>query len=132
MFWKIQVKKKIQVPRYCLFFSKALDVYNEQPCLETTGLCEDLFLFSSLFHFFYFIFSRPTSFSLFSNFSVSSFFNIFFLKPLSSIVEKLVYMYANIICIIYILENLWIFAKLKNYDIFIPLVWLSMNRMLDL
>ena len=39
-------------------------VSNEQPCLKTTGLCEDLLLLSSSFHFFYFMFSAPISFSL--------------------------------------------------------------------
>ena len=33
-------------------------------CLKTTGLYDDLLLLSSLFHFFYFIFSAPISFSL--------------------------------------------------------------------
>ena len=32
-------------------------------CLKTTGLYDDLLLLSSLFHFFYFIFSVPISFS---------------------------------------------------------------------
>ena len=69
----------------------------------------DLLLYS-LFHFFYFLFSALISFSLFSSFSIF-FFLIFFLKPLSSLVEKLLYTYTYIICIIYIfLENLWIFA----------------------
>ena len=47
----------------------------------------------SLFLFFYFMFSAPISF-MFSNFSISSlFFKMLFLKPLSSIVENLLYTY---------------------------------------
>ena len=62
-------------------------------CLKTTGLYDDLLLLSSLFHFFYFIFSAPISLSLFSNFPISYFFFffMFFLKPLPSAVEKLLY-----------------------------------------
>ena len=54
------------------FFTKAPHRYvsNEQPCLKTTRLYDDLLLLSSLFHFFYFIFSALISFSLFSNFSI--------------------------------------------------------------
>ena len=48
------------MPRYCFFFLQSSRyVSNEQPCLKTTGLYEDLLLLSSLFHFFYFIFSLP-------------------------------------------------------------------------
>ena len=61
---------------------------NELQWLKTTGRHDDLLLLFSLFHFFYFIFRDPISFSLFSNFSIS--FLFFFLKPLSSVVEMLV------------------------------------------
>ena len=64
-------------------------------CLKTTGLYDDLLLVSSLFHFFYFIFSVPISSSLCSPISPSLFFLTFFLKPLSSVVEKLLYTYTN-------------------------------------
>ena len=47
-----------------LFFSRAPYVSNDQSCLKTTGPYVDLFLLSSSFHFFYFIFSAPISFSL--------------------------------------------------------------------
>ena len=63
-----------------------------------------LLLLSSLFHFSYFIFSAPISFSLCFPISLSLLFLnflIFFLKPLSSVVEVFVYIYVNI-CIIYI------------------------------
>ena len=62
---------------------------NEQLYLKTTGLYDHLLLLSSSFHFFYFIFSAPVSFSLFSNFSTFFFGLFFFLKPLSSVVEKI-------------------------------------------
>ena len=52
------------MPRYCFFFFCQCSRYvsNEQPCLKTTGLYEDLL--SSLFHLYYSIFSVPISFSL--------------------------------------------------------------------
>ena len=61
-------------------------------CLKMTGLYNDLLC--SLFHFFLFHIqcSHFISF-MFSNFSISLFFFMFFLKPLSSIVEKLLYTY---------------------------------------
>ena len=60
-----------------LFSSRGPDVSNEQSCLKTTGLYDDLLLLSSLFHFFYFIFSDPISFSLCSPIypSLSPFFS---------------------------------------------------------
>ena len=69
-----------------------------QPCLKISGLYDDLLLLSSLFHFFYFIFSAPISFSLFS---ISPLFLFFFFDVLSqpfiaSIVEKLLYTYIYI------------------------------------
>ena len=96
---------------FFFFCQSSKYVSNEQPCLKTTVLYEDLLHLTSLFLFFYFIFRASISFSLFSNFSISSSFFLsflmFFLKPLSSVVEQLIYTY--IICI-YILENLWSFA----------------------
>ena len=57
---------KSQMPRSC-FFSLWISrcVSSEQPFLNTTGLHDDLLLLPSLFHFFYFIFSAPISFSLY-------------------------------------------------------------------
>ena len=106
-------------------------VSNEQPCLKTTGICDDLlFLSSFLFHIqcshfvqlsyselpfhlvsislFYFIFSAPISFSLFFPVSPSLFFwLLFFLKPLSNI-EKKSFLYTHthiyIVSIIYIIK----------------------------
>ena len=54
-----------------------------------------IFYFYLLFHFFYFIFSAPISFSLYFLISPSLFF-MFFLKPLSSIVEKFLCAYIYI------------------------------------
>ena len=51
-----------------LLFSKASDDTNEQSCLKTTGLYDNLLLLSSLFQFFYFTFSALISFSLCSQF----------------------------------------------------------------
>ena len=42
-----------------LFSSNSRCVSDEQPCLKTTGLYEDLFILPSLFHFLNFIFSEP-------------------------------------------------------------------------
>ena len=72
---------------------------NGQPCGKTTGLYDDLLLFFDLFHFFYFIFCGPIS--LFSNFSISLFIFMLFLKLLSCVVEKLLCIY------IYIMYNIF-------------------------
>ena len=78
------------------FLQSSRYVSNEQSCLKTTGLYDDLL--SSLFHFFYFIFSAPISF-IFSN-SPSFLFDV--LKSLPSTVEKLCIHIYNM----HILENL--------------------------
>ena len=83
------------------FLQSSRYVSNEQSCLKTTGLYDDLLLLSSLFHFFYFIFSAPISF-IFSS-SPSFLFDV--LKSLSSTVEKLCIHIYNM----HILENLWLF-----------------------
>ena len=67
------------------FFPRAPDVSNEQSCLKTTVLYDDLLLLPSLFHFFYFIFNAPVSFSL--CFPISYLFLFPFLMSLSSVVE---------------------------------------------
>ena len=97
----------IQILRYCFFLQSSRYVSNEQSCLKTTGLYDDLLLLFSLFHFFYFIFSVPISSSLCSPISPSLFFLTFFLKPLSSVVEKLLYTYTNMYYIY--------FRKLTNF-----------------
>ena len=83
------------------------NVSNEQPCLKTTGLYEDLLLLSRLHHFFHLILRAPISLS--SCFPISSsllffFFLMFFLMSLSSIVEKL--LYVNNMYNMYILEKM--------------------------
>ena len=50
------------------------------------------FTFINLFHFFYFIFSAPFSFSL--CFPISQSFFVFFLKPLWSVAENLLHTYT--------------------------------------
>ena len=88
----------------------------EQPCLRRTGPQGDLLLLFSWFHFFYFIFSAPISFSFCFQISPSLllFFLCPFLKLLSSIVEQFSYTYIYIVFVGYIyislLENLWIFS----------------------
>ena len=97
---------KIIMPRYGFSFCQGFRyVSNEQSCLKTTGLYEDILLLSSLFHFFYFIFSAPISFSLCFPISLSL---MFFLKSLPNIVEKVLYKYTHthththVVCIIHI------------------------------
>ena len=69
-----------------VFSSKAPDVSGEQLCLKTTGLCDDLL--SGWFHYFSISYVE-LSFIFFSNFFIS--FLLFLLRPLSSIVEKLLF-----------------------------------------
>ena len=57
---------------------------NEQPCFKTTGLCDDLSLLPSLFHFFCLILSAPVSFSLCFPISLSL---LFFKCSLSSLYQ---------------------------------------------
>ena len=75
------------------FLQNSRYVSNEQPCLKTTGLYDDLLLLSSLFHFFCLISRVPISLSLRFLISFSLLFLMFLLKLLSSIVEKLLYTY---------------------------------------
>ena len=49
-------------PSIAVFLPRGPAVYKEQSCF--IGLYNDLLLISNLFHFFYFIFSAPISFSL--------------------------------------------------------------------
>ena len=64
--------EKHKCPGIAFFLQSSRYVSNEQSCLKTTGLYDHLLLLSSLFHFFYFIFSASISF-IFSNFSMFSF-----------------------------------------------------------
>ena len=81
-------KYKCRVIAFVLQRSRYIS--NKQPYLKTTGLYEDLFLSSSFF--FYFIFNAPISLVYVFQF-LHLFFLMFFLKPLLSIVEKLLYTY---------------------------------------
>ena len=89
------------MPRYCFFFLQSSRyVSNEQSCLKITGLYDDLLLLSSLFHFFYFIFSTSVSFSLCSpistSLSLSFFFNILFQVWLELLSKTARYFYDSI------------------------------------
>ena len=60
----LEIFEKYKCPGITVLLQSYRCVSNEQPCLKTTGLYDNLLLLSSLFHFFYFIFSAPNSFSL--------------------------------------------------------------------
>ena len=97
IFWKIQMS------RYCFFFHQSSRyVSNEQPHLKTTGLCEELLLYRVCFTFSISYSVLPFHLVYFPISSSLLFFYIFFLKPLSSIVEKFFYTFIYIICITYI------------------------------
>ena len=84
-------------------------VSNDQPCLKTTELYDDLLLLSSLFHFFYVISSAPISFSL--CFSMSHLF--FCCCSFSSLYQ----MQYKSFCILYInnMHNIYIFQKTYEF-----------------
>ena len=112
MFIRITLEffEKYKCPGIAFFFSlqSSSCVSNEQPCLKTTGLWDDLLLSSSLFHFFYFIVSAPISFSSCSPISPS--LSLFF-YVLSQAFNKhsrktFVYIYKNSMYNVYVLENL--------------------------
>ena len=96
---------------YIAFFHESSRyVSNKQSCLKTTGLYDDLLLLSSLFHFFYFIFRAPISFSLCSKISLPLlFFDVLSQAFIKCSRKAFVYIYKNKHNI-YILENLLIFA----------------------
>ena len=79
-------------------FSRAPEVFSKQSCLKATGIYYDVLILSSLFHLFYFIFSAPTSFSLFSNFSIFSlslcFFSILYCKHSRKAFAYILYKYV--------------------------------------
>ena len=52
--------EKYKCPDIAFFFLQSSKyVSNEQSCLKTAGLYDDLLFLSSMVHFFYFIFSAP-------------------------------------------------------------------------
>ena len=65
----------------------------EQPYLKTAGLLEDLLLLSSLFHFFYFIFSDP-----FIKFTFFSFSNSVWLCALTLFCFNLYWSLVDLYC----------------------------------
>ena len=78
--------EKHKCPDTAFFLQSSSCVANEQLYWRTTAL-------SGLFHFFYFMFTAPISLRLCFPVSPSLLFLMFFLKPLSSVVEKLFYTY---------------------------------------
>ena len=98
--------EKYKCPGTATLLQNTRCVSHKQACLKTSGLYDDLLLLSSLFHFFYFIFSAPISFSLcFLIFpSLFSFYDVLSRAFIKSSRKPFVYMYT---CIIYIfLENM--------------------------
>ena len=96
--------EKYKCPGIVSFLQSSRNVSDEQPCLKTTGLYDDLSLLSSLFHFFYFIFRTSISF-MFSNFSIPS----LFLRSFSSLYQ-VQYIHTHI----YSTYNIY-FRKLMNF-----------------
>ena len=91
------------MPGIAFFGQSSRYVSNEQPCLKTTGLYEDLL--SSLFHLYYSIFSVPISFSLCFPISPSILFLMDVLSQafIKCSIKAFVYIYIN--NIYNILEN---------------------------
>ena len=88
-------------------FYRGPDVSNEQSCLKSTRLYDDLLLLSSSFHFFYLIFSAPISlsFPIFSNIFQILFFDVLSQALIKCIRKAFVCGYLNM-CNICILENM--------------------------
>ena len=84
--------EKYKCPGIAFFLQSSRCVSDEQLYLKATGVYDDFLLLSNLFHFFSFMFSAPMSLGL--CFPISLFYFLtFFLKALSSVVEKLLYTY---------------------------------------
>ena len=100
--WNFLKNTNAQVLLFFFFSQSSRYVSNEQPCLKTTGLYENLLLLSSLFHSFYFIFSAPISLSL----CVPIFPFLFFLFDVLSQAfishSRKALVYTYIICIVYV------------------------------
>ena len=109
---------KNQMPRYC-FFSLWISrcVSSEQPFFRhnwTVWWSFTFIQFISCFLFYILPFHLVYVFQYLHLF----FLLLFFLKPLSSVVEELLYtfyMHINSMYNIHILENVWIFDYLKNF-----------------
>ena len=105
--------EKYKCSSIAFFLQSTKYISNEQSCLKTTGLHDDLL--SSLFYFFYFTFSPPISFSL--CFPISPSFS-FFLNVLSQAFIKhsrKALAYILIICIIYIFRKFMNFCLTKKF-----------------
>ena len=103
--WKFLKNTNTQVFLYFFFCQSSRYISNEQPCLKTTGQHKELLLLSSLFHFFYFIFSAPISFSL--CFPISpSFFYVLSQAFIKHSRKAFVYIYINNMYNVYVLENM--------------------------
>ena len=73
----LEFGKKYKCPGTTFFLQNPSYVSNEQPCLKATGLYDDLLFLSSLFPFFYSIFSAPNSLSFCFPMSPTFFFFFF-------------------------------------------------------
>ena len=78
------------------FLQSSRYVSNEQSCLKTTGLYDDLLLLSNLFHFFYFMFNDPILFSLCSLISPSFFFDVLSKAFINYCRKAFLYIYVNL------------------------------------
>ena len=104
-----------QIP---LFSSPKLQIsFNEQSCLKRTGLHDDLLLLSSLFHFFFFMFSAPVSFSLCFPIIPSPFFNVLS-QAFIKCSKAFIYIHINSMYNIY-LRKLAIFCLNKKFMTFL-------------
>ena len=93
-FWKTQMS------RYCFCLQRSWCVSNEQPSITKSGLYDYLLLSSSLFHFFYFIFSAPVSFHLCFpiSWSLVSFFDVLsyaFIKHSRKLLHTCIYTHTH-------------------------------------
>ena len=78
-------EKRKKSPDTSLSRQSSRCVANEQPCLKTTRLCDDLLLLPTSFQFFYVIFSAPISFSLW--FPISPSLPFFFFFPSEAFIK---------------------------------------------
>ena len=123
----LKLFENYKCPSIAIFFSRVPDVFKEQSCF--IGLYDDLLLISNLFHFFYFIFSAPISFSL--CFPVSPPPLLFYALSQAFIKHSrkaFVYIYANNMHNIYF-RKLMNFCLTKKFTTFgfhlFDLVWIE-------
>ena len=125
--------------KYCFFLQSSRYVSNEQSCLRTIGLYDDLLLLFSLFHFFYFIFSVPISFHSVFPFSLcfpippilslSFFFYFSYTAFIKCSRKAFVYIYKNMYNIYISFTKLISFCLIKKIMTFwfhlFDLVWIE-------